>query len=256
MGFEYLLRLDTISEVLSTRRGDLVRKSEYLSGTAMSKALNKRFGKKLARSQAWISLLENGADSADIMTLQPEVRLELLRLYAFTDTEIAQLSERFKLSLERELNADVKNFTPRPHPPTGTLEYPVRSLRTPTEGGPVLLTQALLGTHRADDVLTITAGGDLLACETVKRTLQSGWQLFFDAARTPLEGQEVIYRVGNADRYLLVRYGALTERYYTSYDGEERERITPGETPLELLGVFWRYIPPESYPDEKTVKPS
>ena len=201
----------TIGEVLKERRKDLQGKSDFLSQGRMSQELKKRFARR-APSQGTISYIEN--DTSFPIDLHPEVRLALLRLYAFTDRELETLNERFCLELPLYANA------PRLDSFNHTSEIPdisksktfhsvnmvtLKSMGNFIEGG-YAVPDVLLKGRISERVIAVAVAGDTLVCPEVRRKYQSKQVLLFDTTLEPSEGDTVLYQLEEDERPILRAY--------------------------------------------------
>lgn len=226
---------ETLGEVLSSVREDWGRRTPgYLSQLKMAATLEKVHG-KYAPSQGTISNIEN--DLYDIMDLQPDVRLDLLKLYPLKDNQIAELDQRFSLRLAK--GSDVKNPTLKRPEDMGKLGgVTVRVLGNPAEAS-VIVSEFLLQGHEAGNVFAIDTTGAVLACPEVRARYGRRFKVFFSGTKGPTEGDIAAYKVKGEETYILRAYHVEAPRNpvaVTSFDETRIIVLHPNDPETELLG--------------------
>jgi hypothetical protein len=226
-----LLESKTINEVLKIRRKDQRDAPGFPTIAEMGTILKEKFEDD-GRTGSWINLVEHG--HANIMKLKAEVRLELLKLYRFTDDEIAQLDERFGLKLP-----DVKNSTlVQPFSELGLIS--VRVLDDSNVEDTELVFESMIKGRDPEDCFAVRAREGVLRCEKVYTRYGEGALFVFVKNEKPKQGQTAVYQLKDTGDLLICIYLETPPAFmvYDYANPQKFEAINPNDERLEFMGAL------------------
>ena len=223
---------DTLGSILKERRADLEGQPNFLSQTKMSVQLKRRF-KKLAPSQSTISNIEN--DAKEVADFYPEVILELLKLYHFTDAELNTLNERFSLKLPLARKSEYLNNSGNEGLDSAIVWF--RDIRN-YDGGGIPVHRDLLEGISEDDVSGIMVTDNVLMPPALSQQYPIGTVLFCSEKASPKENDVLAFKYKGLDRYVLLeRRHLASPNPVMNQDQSVGDLVSPSDSRLEFLGI-------------------
>ncbi len=225
---------ETLGEILSARRDDLKGTPKFLSQGQMTKRVRQEFGEK-ALSQGRVSYFEN--DLADFMTLQPEIRLSLLKLYHFTEQELNTLNDRFSLRLPLARESVYLNKSGSD--PLKSAIVWINDLAG-ERGGSYPMDRETLEREgvTAEDCKGFVVDADVLMPEPLRDMIPDKTVLFCTPKVTPKVDNLLTYTCRDSGKKVLIQHSERGTRVpVMSADGSDADFVSENDERLEFVGV-------------------
>ena len=224
---------ETLGAILKERRADLDEQSGFLSQTKMSVELKRKF-KKLAPSQSTISNIEN--EAKDISDFYPEVILELLKLYHFTEEELNTLNERFSLKLPLSRESNYLNNIGTTDQFSATVF--INDVLNAGAGERLPVPKSYLEEKGVEekDCRALLIDDNVLMPEVLRTALPSGMYLVITEAADPKPESLMAYKCGS--KYVVLRNDSSENKVpVMTLDGAEGDFVSKSDERLAYLGV-------------------
>jgi transcriptional regulator with XRE-family HTH domain len=223
-----------ISRLLKERRKDIKNRLDYMTQGEMAEYLNEKLGYQVI-SQGTISNIENNRNKADIMNLPAQARLELLKLYRFTDDQIAELDKRFNLNLPLHKTVYLNNLGTDASNSAIVWFSNIRNAE-PGEAFPVRK-ESLEGIPE-DRFNNLMIAENVLLPPALSGKLVLGTVLFCTPDAEPRDTDTLAYKYRDQERYVVLeRHNLSAPTGVVSVNGGYADVIQREDPRLEFLGV-------------------
>lgn len=238
-----IFNLETLEKILAAQREE--HKGQIKTQTAMAAEMKERFPSEVKVTQSRYSEMEAGHIPFRVVFTAPQHRLAALRLYGFTDKEIANLDERFDLAVGPFL-------VRRPGlggPSTDDLDH-VGTVSAGTGSSGVLVSKKRISApswvaeYRLDPDMIFVADvdGDSMTCEIVAKTIPQGARAYFHRPNEKMQPRpgSIVYVYLQAEDAAVLKVYQPGEQFtvLTSHNKSSPPIVVDESNPGIVQGIY------------------